>query len=116
MLTLIGRRREESREPRSGAAADLLVVGLGNPGPEFVHTRHNAGAEVVQVLAGRHGAHLRHERGLRATAGTVRVGGRVLALAVPALLFAWAYQRTRVQAKDPHALGLGTRTPRGWCY
>lgn len=39
-----------------------------------------------------------------------------LALAVPALLFAWAYQRTRVQAKDPHALGLGTRTPRGWCY
>ena len=39
-----------------------------------------------------------------------------LAQAVPALLFAWAYQRTRVQAKDPHALGLGTRTPRGWCY
>ncbi len=39
-----------------------------------------------------------------------------LALAVPALLFAWAYQRTRVQAKDPHSLGLGTRTPRGWCY
>ncbi len=39
-----------------------------------------------------------------------------LAQAVPALLFAWAYLRTRVQARDPHALGPGTGTPRGWCY
>ena len=39
-----------------------------------------------------------------------------LAQAVPALLFAWAYQRTRVQARDPEVFGLGTGTSPGWCY
>lgn len=38
------------------------IVGLGNPGPEFAATRHNAGAAVVGLLASRHNIPLSKRR------------------------------------------------------
>jgi PTH1 family peptidyl-tRNA hydrolase len=70
------------RAARTGTPADLLVVGLGNPGAEFEGTRHNVGAEVVEVLARRHGARLRKGKE-RALVDEVTVNGQRLALAVP---------------------------------
>jgi peptidyl-tRNA hydrolase, PTH1 family len=68
--------------PRTGTPADLLAIGLGNPGAEFERTRHNAGADVVALLAKRHGERLKKARD-RALVAEVKVNGRRLALAFP---------------------------------
>ena len=65
-----------------GASADLLVVGLGNPGEEYDKTRHNVGAEVVEILARRHGGKLRKQKE-RSLTDQVNVGGKRMALALP---------------------------------
>lgn len=60
-----------------------MVVGLGNPGTEFAGSLHNAGSDAVELLARRHGASLRAEKGVQARAATASIGGRRVALAVP---------------------------------
>ena len=60
-----------------------VVVGLGNPGEEYDGTRHNAGFEVVDRLAARHGVALRRDRTLHALAGRGRVGKDEVLLVEP---------------------------------
>ena len=94
-------RRGARTAERTGTPADLLVVGLGNPGAEFAGTKHNAGADVVELLAKRHGARLRKSKE-RALVDEVRVDGKRLALAVPT-----TYMNDSGQAAAPLARRFG---------
>lgn len=79
-MSLFGRRGAAAE--RRGTPADLLVVGLGNPGGEYEHSRHNVGADAVALLAERHGGVLKRSRE-RALVAEVGIGDRRVALAFP---------------------------------
>jgi PTH1 family peptidyl-tRNA hydrolase len=65
------------------AAGDpWLVVGVGNPGPEYVGNRHNAGHLVLDVLAGRAGGRFKSHKG-RADVVEARFQGERVVLAKP---------------------------------
>jgi PTH1 family peptidyl-tRNA hydrolase len=60
----------------------FLIVGLGNPGPRYAATRHNAGFLVVDLLAERLGGRFKAHKG-RADVLEARVAGVPVVLAKP---------------------------------
>jgi peptidyl-tRNA hydrolase, PTH1 family len=82
-VRLLGRGGDRERR---GTPADLLVIGLGNPGEQYAGTRHNVGADTVARLAARHGGQLRKGKE-KALSAEVGVAGRRLALAFPTTFY-----------------------------
>lgn len=69
------------RRGEGGASMDLLVAGLGNPGPGHARDRHNVGWMVVDELARRHEGSFKGK--FRGRLADVRIGDVKLALLKP---------------------------------
>lgn len=65
-------------------AALRLIVGLGNPGPEYARTRHNAGFRFVDELAAKAGASFRLDSKLFGETARVDIAGQPVWLLKPA--------------------------------
>lgn len=61
----------------------LLIVGLGNPGEKYAHTRHNAGFEVLGRLEAHYGVKLRRKLLLQGMTAEVTDGETRIVLCEP---------------------------------
>ena len=59
-----------------------IIVGLGNPGSQYEHTRHNVGFDVVNILSQSHDIPLNRSR-FKARYGEGHIGGQKVALVQP---------------------------------
>jgi PTH1 family peptidyl-tRNA hydrolase len=64
------------------STSSFLVVGLGNPGPEYLWTPHNAGFMAIDRIARQEGVAVQNRR-CRAATATCRMAGREVVLAKP---------------------------------
>ena len=94
------RRKTTEREPT------LVIVGLGNPGPKYAGTRHNAGFLCVDRLAERAGIAL-NDRRKTALLGEGRIEGKRVVLVKPRTFMnvsgeavRYAMDRYRVRAES----------------
>ncbi|SFU32196.1 aminoacyl-tRNA hydrolase [Xenorhabdus koppenhoeferi] len=61
-----------------------LIVGLANPGAEYVQTRHNAGAWFVDSLAQRYNQSLKEESKFFGYTARININGQDIRLLIPA--------------------------------
>lgn len=60
-----------------------LIIGLGNPGREYAHTRHNAGADFVAMLGDECRANWQEEKKFFGLTTQVQIGTQTVRLLLP---------------------------------
>ena len=69
-------------KPEPQGAPEYLIVGLGNPGSEYAHTRHNAGFLAMDYLSQKIGVSVDRSK-FRALYGMGELGGKKVILMKP---------------------------------
>ena len=64
-------------------AAISLIVGLGNPGAEYDHSRHNTGVDMLMEIARKYGADLRADSKYKGMLGECSIKGEKVRLLFP---------------------------------
>jgi PTH1 family peptidyl-tRNA hydrolase len=70
------------RKPNTAASDRWLIIGLGNPGREYEHSRHNIGFVCIDELSARHHVQVK-ERTAKSLVGRGRLDDREMILAKP---------------------------------
>lgn len=60
-----------------------IIAGLGNPGEEYVNTRHNTGRMILQSLADKYDVELVMDKKLNALRGEAKIGSTKVILLAP---------------------------------
>lgn len=60
-----------------------LIVGLGNPGKEYLHTRHNVGFEVLDLLSKDLNADFKLDKAFKGYIGSINIGEEKVILLKP---------------------------------
>ncbi len=94
------------RKPKEHIDPEWIIVGLGNPGPEYSGTRHNVGFDVVESLAERHRIKLDQSKH-RSRYGVGRIDGVGVVLMKPL-----TYMNLSGQAVAPMARQYGIKPDR----
>src|SRR5574341_1665705 len=85
-----------------------LIVGLGNPGPEYQSTLHNLGFLVIDRLAERHGIRVSRKECM-AVVGTGRIEGMPVLLAKPQTFMNLSGHSVKALL-EKHAIPVGGRS------
>ena len=73
-------RKIEKKRDEPGGAPEFIVAGLGNPGREYIYTRHNAGYDAIDFIDREYGVECTASRFRALTADITVEGRRVLVM------------------------------------